>query len=628
MTRFPFSAIYGLDDVKQALAAAAADPKIKTVLIRGSAGSAKTTAARSSGILFGRKIVNVPAGISEDDLFGCLDTETAIKEGRRTLKKGLMASGHGNILFVDDADLMDRSTMCQMLDFVKNGTVLAERDGISGSYPCDTVLIATAGTDGSEMSPHILDRFDLCAYAFYPEKSSERIEILRRSQAFCRNPEEFCSEYGKKQKELSDSVLKARKILPYVTVSDELFSIITELCGRMGADGHRGDIAMYRTSRALAALAGRDEVTAKDIEKAASLCLVHRRSYVPPPPPEQEEEREENGQNEPEEDRGENKEENREENRERQNDGGGHEDTPNKNPPEPRPEIPDLEEIMFGIGEQFRVIDFLDSGPERIRISNALKGKRKPAESSDGTGRYARARQFSGRKRDLALDATVRAAAPFQKYRPKGINAVVIEERDLREKVRERRTGSTILFVVDASGSLGVRKRMETVKGAVLSMLRESYVKRDRVGMMAFRRSSTELILPPTKSVEYGYRKLKELPTGGKTPLSDALETSAEFMQTYSKSHPGEKCHIALITDGRANVPLSENADANKEVLEIAEKISVPGLRWIVIDASSGYARFGNAEKLAEKLGAAYFSIENLNADRLAESVRAVTDGR
>ena len=623
MIRFPFTAIFGLDDVKRALTVAAIEPKIKTVLIRGGAGSAKTTAVRSSEFLFGKKIVNVPVNISEDDLFGCSDTEVAIKEGRRTLRKGLMASGHRNVLYIDDANLMNAKTMCQMLDFVASGAVSVEREGISGTYSCDTVLIATMNPDDSDMSPHILDRFDLCAYAFFPEESEQRREVLRRSHAFNENPEEFCSDYMEKQTELLNSVSKAKKILPYVTVSEDLLAIVAELCGRMGADGHRGDIALYRTSRALAAIAGRDEVTTKDVEEAASLCLVHRRNFSPPPPPPEPEEKQQDDREQ--EEREEEQREDRKEKQERQDGNEDRNKENERNESEPPPEMLDLEEMMFNIGEQFRVIDFLNRGPERIGISNASKGKRRLAESNDGTGRYARARYPSERVRDLALDATIRAAAPFQKYRRKGDMAITIEERDLREKVRERRTGSTILFVVDASGSLGVRKRMETVKGAILSMLHESYVKRDKVGMMAFRRSSTELILPPTRSVEYGYRKLKELPTGGKTPLSDALETSAGFMQSYSKAHPGEKCHIVVITDGRANVPVTENADANKEVLEMAENISAPGIRWIVIDASAGYARFDNAKKLAEKLGATYFSIENLNADRLAESVRMAT---
>ena len=165
---------------------------------------------------------------------------------------------------------------------------------------------------------------------------------------------------------------------------------------------------------------------------------------------------------------------------------------------------------------------------------------------------------------------------------------------------------------------------MAAVKGAILSMLRDSYVKRDRIGMMAFRRDSAELILPPTKSVEYSYRQLEELPTGGKTPLGEALVKVNDLMTSYSRSHKGESCYVVLITDGRANVPLREGADANTEALEMAKGLSIPQVRWIVIDASTGYIRFDNARRLAEALCGTYFRLEDLNADNLADGVRAL----
>jgi magnesium chelatase subunit D len=245
-------------------------------------------------------------------------------------------------------------------------------------------------------------------------------------------------------------------------------------------------------------------------------------------------------------------------------------------------------------------------------------------ESSNSSGRYARSRIPSEKTHDIAFDATVRAAAPYQKSRDHSDLAINIQNQDVREKVREMRAGCTILFLVDASGSLGVRKRMTAVKGAILSMLRDSYVKRDRIGMMAFRRDSAELILPPTRSVEYSYRKLEEMPTGGKTPLSEALVTVNEYMTSYSRAHMGEMCYVVLITDGRANVPLAEGVNANEEVLKLAEDMVIPQVRWVVIDASAGFIRFDNAERLAQALGGTYFRLEDLNADRLAESVRAV----
>lgn len=278
---------------------------------------------------------------------------------------------------------------------------------------------------------------------------------------------------------------------------------------------------------------------------------------------------------------------------------------------------------MFEIGRQFRVIDYLREDGRLPARTKTRKGLRSMAISADGTGRYTRSKVPTDSPRDIAFDATLRAAAPYQTRREKNGLAISIESSDIREKVRERRSGATLLFLVDASGSLGVRKRMATVKGAILSMLRDSYVKRDRVGLMAFRRDSAEMILPPTKSVEYSYKHLEDLPTGGKTPLGEALMKVNEYMTAYARCHIGERCYIILVTDGRANVPLKEGANANEEVQDLAERLTIPSVRWIVVDAGMGFPHFDNAHRLAEKLEAKYFKLEDLDADRFAESVKA-----
>jgi magnesium chelatase subunit D len=246
------------------------------------------------------------------------------------------------------------------------------------------------------------------------------------------------------------------------------------------------------------------------------------------------------------------------------------------------------------------------------------------AISNDMSGRYVRATIPQGRIRDVAFDATIRAAAPYQRIREDNGLAFRIRTQDVRTKVRERRSGCTILFLVDASGSLGVRKRMSAVKGAVMSMLKDSYVRRDRIGLMMFRRDSAELVLPPTRSVEYSFKLLEDLPTGGRTPLSQALAKVSDYMGSYARSHKGERCHVVLITDGHANVPLSDGANATEEARRLASDIHVPDLGWVVIDASARYSIMDEAERLAAELGAVYLRLESLDADRLAENVRSV----
>ena len=622
---FPFSAVHGMEDAKRAVCCALVNPRLRTVLIRGGPGSAKTVLARAAGPLSGKKVVNVPVNVTEEQLFGGMDVDATVREGRPVMQKGLLSRADGNILYVDDVNLMDQRVLASLLDCVMSGRVVLEREGISAEYDADVLLIATMNPSDSDMSSHMLDRFDLCAYSDPLDDEEGRLEVLQRNASYQKDPEGFRESYRAEEDGLRAKMGRAKEILPLVMISDDLLGVAVELSGKVLADGFRGDIAMVNAAMAIAAMNGRDEVMRKDLEEAAMICLAHRRNYVPEPP---QPPREEQEQQQPQDDRDDSlddrpEEPDREDNRQEDTSNPPQESDDGQEPPD-MPDIRQmLDDMMFEIGEQFRVIDYLDDRGRVIRRTSSRKGRRAMVESSDSTGRYARSRQPEGKATDIAFDATVRAAAPYQKGREHDGLSIKIESQDIRQKVRERRSGCTIMFLVDASGSLGVRKRMAAVKGAVLSMLRDSYVKRDRIGLMAFRRDSAELILPPTRSVEYSYRKLQELPTGGKTPLGEALVTISDFMTSYSRSHPGEACYIVLITDGRANVPLRDGADANDEVRKLAEDMAIPQARWIVIDASAGYVRFDNAEKLAMALEGTYFRLEDLNADRLAESVRA-----
>ncbi len=614
---FPFTAIVGMDDGKRSLECALVNPNIRAVLLRGGSGTAKTTLARAAAGITDKVIVNCPLNVTEEQLFGGMDVEEAIRTGKTVLQPGLLSRADGNILYIDDVNLMDRGMLAGILDAVLTGTVRVERGTISASYQCNTTLVATMNPEDSDLSSHVLDRFDLCAYV--PEiGESERKSILTRNADFATDPKGFSDRYCEEESAERKKIEKAEKILPLVSISDELTDVISELCIKVAADGLRGDLAMINCAKSLAALNGRDEVMKKDVEEAAVLCLPHRRNYSqPPPPPEPPEDQEDDDdqEEEPPEDQ-----DNDQEEEEQQDEDQEPPETP------PIPDMPDLEEMMFEIGRQFRVIDYLDKNERLPSRTKTRKGRRAMAVSADGTGRYARSKYPDGKTQDIAFDATIRAAAPYQKVRHSDDLSLVIESQDIRMKVRERRSGCTLLFLVDASGSLGVRKRMATVKGAIMSMLRDSYVKRDRIGLMAFRRDSAEMILPPTKSVEYSYKCLEEMPTGGKTPLGEALIRVNEYMTAYARCHIGERCYIILVTDGRANVPLQEGANANEEVQKMAEDISIPHVKWIVVDASASFPRFDNAEKLAEKMGARYFRLEDLDADRFAEGVKAAID--
>ncbi|MFY1645185.1 vWA domain-containing protein, partial [Methanoculleus bourgensis] len=251
--------------------------------------------------------------------------------------------------------------------------------------------------------------------------------------------------------------------------------------------------------------------------------------------------------------------------------------------------------------------------PERrdTRERQRASGRRFETFSAGNAGRYVSARYPTGTG-DVALDATLRAAAPHQVVRDHKGMAVAVQKEDIRERVRVGKVSVACVFVVDASGSMGATKRMESAKGAVLSMLLDSYRHRDRIGLVAFRGNSAEVLLPLCSSVDLAQKRLEDLPTGGKTPLGAGLMKGMEVLQQEQRKNGEVIPMMVVISDGRANVPLS--GDVRHEVLGIAEEIRSQGIRTVVIDTEeTGDSllefRLGYCRMVAEHAGGGYYPI-------------------
>jgi magnesium chelatase subunit D len=250
-------------------------------------------------------------------------------------------------------------------------------------------------------------------------------------------------------------------------------------------------------------------------------------------------------------------------------------------------------------------------------------GRRSRIISANQQGRYVSSR-FPGSSKvtDLAFDATVRAAAPFQSSRDRTGRAVAIGSGDLRIKIREKRTGGCILFVVDASASMGANRRMKEVKAAILSLLNVSYQKRDRVGLIAFRKESAELLLGFTRSVELAQKQLELLPTGGRTPLADGLSLAYEVIMGLKMRDAHTIPTIVLVSDGRASGLHGSNAFA--EAIKAAERIGNQSINTIVIDTENDFIRFRQCEKLNEKLHGILVNMEDLRSTGIVQVVDAL----
>lgn len=262
-------------------------------------------------------------------------------------------------------------------------------------------------------------------------------------------------------------------------------------------------------------------------------------------------------------------------------------------------------------------------------------GRRLMTKTKDTRGRMIRAYQDEHALEDLALVDTLRAAAPYQRLRAatkteqgklstqsqqlkqqggKGLS-LVIKPQDYRRKAREKRIGAYQLFVVDASGSMAARHRMEATKAAILSLLRDSYIHRDSVGLIAFRKESAEVLLPFTRSVERAERLLASMPTGGKTPLAQGLRMAYTLCDRLLRAHRAERIQIICITDGRATSGDSEDPVAESK--QWARILGTLPVDCIVIDTETGFIKLGLAKELCKLMNGSYYAMDTITAERI-----------
>ncbi|MBT3314382.1 MAG: VWA domain-containing protein [Anaerolineae bacterium] len=257
------------------------------------------------------------------------------------------------------------------------------------------------------------------------------------------------------------------------------------------------------------------------------------------------------------------------------------------------------------------------------KLSRRQSGRRSTTRTERKQGRYIRATPANGRKDDIAFDATLRAAAPFQKKRVEEREKVAfaIKKSDWQRKIRVKKSANLVLFLVDASWSMAVAERMNATKGAILSLLTDAYQRRDRVGLIVFQKDRATLILPPTNSVQLAQRALVDIPVGGKTPLSAGLLMASEILQRESYTHPDVEPLLIVMTDGAGNVAIGKKPP-NEEAYFFAEKIAQNDIRSIVVNMEHESFDQGLAQNLADHLDAPCFTLDELKAENLYRAVK------
>ena len=314
---YPFSAIVGQDEMKLALLLTAVDPSIGGVMVFGDRGTGKSTAVRGSGraaashdrrgrlslrlrpadrglgvrllrsralrmaSAFGRArlpvpVVDLPLGATEDRVVGALDLERALTTGEKAFEPGLLARAHRGFLYVDEVNLLEDHLVDLLLDAAATGENVVEREGVSVRHPARFVLVGSGNPEEGELRPQLLDRFGLAVDVKTPTDLAMRIEVIRRRDAFDRDPDGFVAHWEKAERAVRRRIVKGQQHLATASVPDAVLERATALCAKLGTDGLRGELTLLRTVRAFAALEGHDEATLDDLRGIAPLCLRHR----------------------------------------------------------------------------------------------------------------------------------------------------------------------------------------------------------------------------------------------------------------------------------------------------------------------------------------------------------------
>ena len=598
---YPFTAVVGQEQAKKALLIALVNPKAGGLLMGGRKGTAKSVLARSTKELIGSKqFIDLPLNVTEDMLFGSIDIEYAVSKGQKRFAPGILARANENILYIDEVNLLRQELLLAVLDANAAGLNQVERDGISFTHPVHLTVLATMNPEEGVLPQHILDRFGMYVDVEGEAEIEHRVMIMRRALAYGSDVASFRKEYAESTQELATRISSAIKLLPQIQLSDAMLILAAQMVSQALCAGHRAEIYLLEAAKALAALAGRSYVLPKDIEEAAQYVLPHRMRKPPEPQEPEENEQESQEQNE---DDSEN------------NDNAAQDDSLD-NDNMPPPPLDNNEDDGAADDEQDENEQEQKDEQEPQHNNDRLAPEEQIADI-DKSFRLPKMLLDLGKDRNIRRGSGKRSTT-----RTDNGCALNIKPEDLRQKVREKRIGNTFLFAVDASGSMGARERMRAVKGAIFYMLQEAYQKRDRVGMIAFRRQKAEVLLPITRSVDLAQKCLAELPTGGKTPLADGLAMALQTLSMMNK-HDSELAPIlVLVTDGRANAVEENGGDPVASALKMAERIGKAKITSVVIDTESDFIKLGLAKRIAAAMGANYYTLQRLSKDSIIRIVR------
>jgi len=588
-------------------------------------------------------IVTLPLGATEDRVCGSINFERALSEGVKTFEPGLLARANRGFLYIDEVNLLEDHLVDLLLDVAATGRNVVEREGISTEHPARFVLVGSGNPEEGELRPQLLDRFGLYCEMCTSDDLEERIEIIERREKFDLDPVGFSREWEVEQSRLRRRLRRAQKHARSVETPRPMLRFIAELCARLGVDGHRGEITITRAARALAAFEGEGAATTDHVRRIAALALRHRlrRDPLEQTPGGMRVERvleELTGKTEADGDglaasssqetssgkllSNESDARLSEKSGEQRSADGIAERSEDDSTVHPRKQDQQQQKHIAPTGghlpEGIARAELRTKKTPSARLSFA--GRRTGSKSAGAVtyGRYARATVRKPAHARIALDATFRAAAPFQLLRQREAHSplVKIATEDMRYKQLRRKSGMLFVLAVDTSGSMAAN-RIGQAKGALAQLLRQAYVNRDRVALVSFRERGATLQLAPSHSTARARSILNNLPIGGATPLAAGLVRALEVARRAAREGT-EQIELLVFTDGRANIPLYQCDSEDQTILKrriadelarVGAELRQSGIQTIIVDTQQRWTSGGEGQTLAEAAGGRYVSL-------------------
>ena len=564
---------------------AVAGHRIGGIVLRdSSAGAQQWIAALRVRLPSDVRVLRLPASATDDRIFGGLDLAATIASGTPVAERGVVANADGGVVVIPLIERMPVATQARLGAVLDTGVATVLRDGVRAEYAAEFTLIAI---DESEE-----DVWGVAA------PLRDRLALVLDGDV--RADESLLPDAA--------TIATARAMVSHVFASDEVMVGIGTLCVAFGIGSERAARQALWTARALAALDARDEVDETDVALAAQLVLAPRATRIPSAPPD--------------------------------------ESPPQElTPPEPSPPDETSSETPPDSPDdrpmEDRLVDAVRAAIPPELLAELLARAQRPGQELGRAGAekesWTRGRQVAARRgkpdgvRRLHVLETLRAAAPWQRARAKAsalrnvpVRSLIVERDDFRIRRYVERAGTSVIFVVDASGSAAAQ-RLGEAKGAVEALLAESYARRDRVSLIAFRGTTAEILLPPTRALARARKLLASLPGGGGTPLATAIDTA--ITAGVAARRAGTMAVVVFLTDGRANVARDGKGgrtESMRDALDAAAQFRNSKLSAVLIDTSPRPEPM--ARKIADALGARYVPLPVLDARAIAGAVALAKD--